>query len=244
MSFEISPVGTTCVTVSTRSHTPSGPGRCEFDREAVVRPTVTSRHRVAVQASDPLVHEGLLVYLGVCEQITLVDSKHSDADVLVVAGPDAAPDGKTPLAGGRRHDVVPTIRITGVAHSGRFSGRGRPWATVLMPLVLADRERVVRCVVALARGDLGSVASESGADLRKDRWTGRDVIELASPETFSERELRVLRLLADGFEGPKIAADLGCSARQANYIIQGAVDRLGAINRLQAVGMAICRGLI
>jgi len=185
-----------------------------------------------VQAADPLVHEGLLAYLGVCEQITVVDSKHSDADVLVVAGPGAATAG------------VPTIRMTGVARSGRFSGRGRPWATVLMPLVLADLERVVRCVVALAHGDLGPVASESGADLRKDRWTGRDVIELTSPETFSERELRVLRLLADGFEGPEIAAELGCSARQANYIIQGTVDRLGAINRLQAVGMAICRGLI
>ncbi|MEV0577194.1 LuxR C-terminal-related transcriptional regulator [Streptomyces sp. NPDC050392] len=59
-----------------------------------------------------------------------------------------------------------------------------------------------------------------------------------------EREVDVLRLVADGFATDEIAAKLGWSVRTIKNIIQGVTTRLQLRNRAHAVAYAMREGLI
>jgi DNA-binding NarL/FixJ family response regulator len=60
----------------------------------------------------------------------------------------------------------------------------------------------------------------------------------------SLRELRVLRLLADGYRTSEIATELCYSERTIKHSIATMTERLQLRNRTQAVAVAVRRGLI
>jgi DNA-binding NarL/FixJ family response regulator len=61
---------------------------------------------------------------------------------------------------------------------------------------------------------------------------------------FSPRELRVLRLLADGYRTSEIALELAYSERTIKHSISALTSRLQLRNRTQAVAIAVREGLI
>ncbi|HEY0755804.1 MAG TPA: response regulator transcription factor [Ktedonobacteraceae bacterium] len=63
-------------------------------------------------------------------------------------------------------------------------------------------------------------------------------------ETLTERELEVLKLLAQGMPNKEIAAHLVISERTAKFHISSIMGKLGATNRTEAVSLAAQRGLI
>lgn len=63
-------------------------------------------------------------------------------------------------------------------------------------------------------------------------------------EALTERELEVLRLLAQGMPNKEIAAHLVISERTAKFHISSIMGKLGATNRTEAVALAAQRGLI
>jgi DNA-binding NarL/FixJ family response regulator len=60
----------------------------------------------------------------------------------------------------------------------------------------------------------------------------------------TQRELEVLRLLADGLTNEQIGAELSISAQTVRTHVQKAMDKLGATTRVQAVATALRESLI
>jgi DNA-binding NarL/FixJ family response regulator len=60
----------------------------------------------------------------------------------------------------------------------------------------------------------------------------------------TERELEVLRLLADGLRHDEIGTRLGIGSETVRTHVRKASDRLGAATRTQAVATALRQGLI
>lgn len=63
-------------------------------------------------------------------------------------------------------------------------------------------------------------------------------------EDLTERELEVLRLLAQGMPNKEIAARLSISERTAKFHVSSIIGKLGATNRTEAVSLAAQKGLI
>jgi DNA-binding NarL/FixJ family response regulator len=63
-------------------------------------------------------------------------------------------------------------------------------------------------------------------------------------EELTERELGVLRLLAQGRSNKQIASQLIISERTAKFHVSSIMSKLGAANRTEAVALAAQRGLI
>lgn len=77
--------------------------------------------------------------------------------------------------------------------------------------------------------------------------TQRQLLHAASlmpVEDLTERELEVLRLLAQGMPNKEIATQLVISERTAKFHVSSIMSKLGATNRTEAVALAVQRGLI
>ncbi len=63
-------------------------------------------------------------------------------------------------------------------------------------------------------------------------------------EVLTERELEVLRLLAQGMPNKEIASTLVISERTAKFHVSSIMGKLGATNRTEAVSLAAQKGII
>ena len=68
--------------------------------------------------------------------------------------------------------------------------------------------------------------------------------ELAFVEPLTDRELRVLNLLADGLSNPQIARLLSISRNTVKFHVSSIIAKLGATSRTEAVTIGVKRGLI
>jgi len=69
--------------------------------------------------------------------------------------------------------------------------------------------------------------------------------EAATPtELLTERELEVLRLLAQGMPNKEIASTLVISERTAKFHVSSIMGKLGAANRTEAVSRAVQKGIV
>ena len=68
--------------------------------------------------------------------------------------------------------------------------------------------------------------------------------ELAFVEPLTDRELRVLNLLADGLPNPQIARLLSISRNTVKFHVSSIISKLGAKSRTEAVTIGVKRGLI
>lgn len=64
------------------------------------------------------------------------------------------------------------------------------------------------------------------------------------PQSFTEREVQYLQLLAEGWTQVEIARKDGKNLCAVNRTIQRSFDKLGATNSVSAVASAIARGMI
>src|SRR5215467_2464625 len=68
--------------------------------------------------------------------------------------------------------------------------------------------------------------------------------ELAFVEPLTDRELRVLNLVADGLSNPQIARLLSISRNTVKFHVSSIISKLGATSRTEAVTIGVKRGLI
>lgn len=73
---------------------------------------------------------------------------------------------------------------------------------------------------------------------------GQQTAQSTPIETLTERELEVLRLLAQGMPNKEIAGTLVISERTAKFHVSSIMGKLGATNRTEAVALAAQRGII
>jgi two-component system, NarL family, response regulator YdfI len=68
--------------------------------------------------------------------------------------------------------------------------------------------------------------------------------ELAFAEPLTDRELRVLNLVADGLSNPQIARLLSISRNTVKFHVSSIISKLGAASRTEAVTIGVRQGLI
>src|SRR5262249_50796041 len=137
------------------------------------------------------------------------------------------------LAMNARMGAVTFVARTRVAYARMLMARGGPDDRGRAAALLAE--------VQTTADDLRMTRlSEDVTALRERLTSGR---RAAGPDTairfgLSERELEVLRLLAEGRSNPEIAADLFISRATARTHVDNILGKLGVHSRTEAVDLA------
>ncbi|MDQ7905080.1 response regulator transcription factor [Phytohabitans sp. ZYX-F-186] len=110
----------------------------------------------------------------------------------------------------------------------------------------AGFEQIARAVVAAASGRAELPAAVTRRLLEQMRAVQRDVLgpRGLTVSGFTDRELEVLRLLAEGLDTGEVALKLNYSQRTVKNIIYGVMTRFGLRNRTHAVAYAIRTGAL
>ena len=100
-------------------------------------------------------------------------------------------------------------------------------------------------------GEFGSLVEARNADIAADAFilgAGSAQTDLdddrESVEPLTPREIEVLELVAQGLPNKAIAARLGISDQTVKFHLASISGKLGAINRTDAVRLAVRRGLV
>ena len=166
------------------------------------------------------------VVVGVTATSSSVPPQADSFDVVVIQAPQVLRP--TPFPGAQ----VPTLYLLSDESSEpkRLSGK----TAVLSRNASAPQIRAAAMAVAaglqIARTN-GSTAAENET-------------ELAFVEPLTDRELRVLNLLADGLSNPQIARLLSISRNTVKFHVSSIISKLAATSRTEAVAIGVKRGLI
>jgi DNA-binding NarL/FixJ family response regulator len=201
--------------------------------------------RVLVVDDHPIVRQGLVTVLS------------DEADLEVVGEAGSGHDALARVLRVRPDVVLLDLElgdVDGVDLIAQLSAD----AAVLVFTAYDTDERVLGAIRAGARGYLlkGASAEEiaravrtlaGGGSYLEPRVASKVVAELHGGRraaALSERELSVLRLVADGLPTKQIAQSLTISERTVKFHVNSIFHKLGAENRAQAVALAAQRGLL
>ena len=188
---------------------------------------------------------------------------------LTVVGEADSGDAALPLIERRRPNVVlmdlNMPGMSGVEATRHVCARSRP-PTVLVLTVSISETDVIEALEAGAAGyllkdapsdeicrairaslDGDTPLSPRVARILVDRARGRAGARGGGTECgvhLSEREIEVLRLLADGLDNNQIAARLYLSSTTVKHHVSSIFSKLGVVNRVQAAIKAVRGGLI
>ncbi|GAB3456755.1 helix-turn-helix transcriptional regulator [Actinophytocola sediminis] len=202
-----------------------------------------SRIQVLVITTDALSRLGLATTLRDHAQITVLPetSRQDDPDVAVLA-PGWLTE-TVPAELWARVPDVPTVLVSDHAsdqaadRTGDLTALAARRVVSVVPRHCPPAELARRVVAAAALA--GADQEQTLAALRlEQRPVGPAQAEL------SQRELTVLRLLADGLRIEDIAGELACSERTVRNIVYGLVRRLNLRNQAHAVAYAVRTGLV
>jgi DNA-binding NarL/FixJ family response regulator len=181
--------------------------------------SVASATSVAIALADPLLAECsvAIVDLGMREGLAFVSHAAGVAGIAVIAC----------VQRGTERVLVDAIDAGAIGFLDRVT---------LTPSRLADGVR------AAAHGT-GVLAPELLGALR--RGVGGDAVaSRVAPSPLNEREMHVLRLVANGRQTREVAAELCYSERTIKNVIHDVVTKLNVRTRSQAVALAVREGLI
>ena len=166
------------------------------------------------------------VVVGVTAASSSAAPQTASFDVAVIQAPQVARP--APFPGAR----VPTLYLSSDESS-------QPKVLIGNNAVLprnASARQIRAAAMAVAAGLQIARTNSSGADENKT--------ELAFVEPLTDRELRVLNLVADGLSNPKIARVLSISRNTVKFHVSSIISKLGATSRTEAVTIGVKRGLI
>ena len=200
--------------------------------------------RVATVDDHPIMRDGIAALV------------NSQTDMTIVAG---AADGKEALLHYREHQpavVLMDLRLPDMTGIDAMSAILKEFldARVIILTTFAGDAEIRR---ALSNGASGYVLKTSPPDeiltaIRRvnsgKRYVPSEVAatlaEYIGDESLTEREIEVLRYVADGNRNRDIAASLFISEETVKVHMKHIMDKLGASDRTQAVSIAIRRGII
>lgn len=201
---------------------------------------------VHVYARDPVSEMGISAQLRSCRRVRLVDRGAPEGAAVVVVISDEVDDDAVRAArtlsrsGERIVFVVARLDDAGMLSAVEAGASG------LLRRSEATPDRLERAVEAAHAGE-GEVPPDLlGRLLRQVGSLQRDVLAprgLAF-NGLTEREIRVLRLVAEGEDTSQIAQRLSYSERTIKNIVHDVTTRLNLRNRAHAVAYAVREGLI
>ena len=144
---------------------------------------------------------------------------------------------------------APDARVVMMSASGRSEDVVRALGAGAVAYLLKDApaEEIVATVRAAADGSpmLAGLASDSVLQhLRAQDTTAPAPAGGADRAELTDRELSVLRLVADGLANPEIAQALSLSVGSVKSDLAGVLLKLGVENRVQAAVAAVRQGLL
>lgn len=204
--------------------------------------------RVLLADDHAVVRQGLRMFLSLDPELEIVGEAADGAEALRLARdlrPDVVlmdlvmpvMDGITAIAAIRR-DLPDTevIALTSVLEDEKVIGAVKAGATgYLLKDTQADELR--RAIKAAAAGQV-QLSPQAAARLM------REVKAPESPETLTERETDVLRLLAQGKANKEIARALGIGEKTVKTHVSNILAKLGVPSRTQAALYAVRIGLV
>jgi len=208
---------------------------------------VGSRIRTYVYAADPISAAGLASALrGEPEILVVGDHEIDTASVALIVADEVDPETTRVISAIQRNGcprvvlVVTRLDDSGLMAAVEAGGCG------ILRREEATAERLVAAIRAAAAGDgslppdlLGRLLNQVG-QLQRQVLAPRGL----SFSGFTERELEVLRHLADGRDTAEIASILAYSERTVKNVIHEITTRLQLRNRSHAVAYAVRQGLI
>lgn len=207
---------------------------------------MAARIPVFVYASDPVSQAGIASQLRARPEIHVLD-RDVDAATVAVVMVDEVDEPAVKVVRALQRNGCPRVVLV-VAHleDGGLLAAVEAGACGILRRDEARPDRLAAVIEAAAAGD-GSVPPDLlGRFLAQ---VGRLQREVLSPRgiTFSgltERELDVLRLVAEGYDTGDIARRLSYSERTIKNIVHDVTTRLNLRNRSHAVAYAVREGLI
>ena len=200
-----------------------------------------------VYANDPVSQAGIRAQLRPHPEIQIVDEANLDAARVAVVLSDGLDEVTARVIRAVQRNGCPwvVVVVTKLDDSGLFIAL-EAGTCGLLRRDEATTERLVDIIRAAARGDgsvppdlLGRLLSKIG-NLQRQVLTPRGI----TVSGLTEREIEVLRLVADGWDTAEIAGRLSYSERTIKNIVHDIIVRLSLRNRTHAVAYAVREGLI
>ena len=206
-----------------------------------------SKIAVYVYAGDPISQAGVASQLRARPEVVVVDQANIDAAQVAIVVAEAVDEAiLRVLRAVQRGGIPRTVLVASVLDDTSVVAAAEAGVAALVRRGEATPERLAQVIVKVAAGE-----AELPADLLANLLgqVGKLQRQVLSPRglTFSglsEREIHVLRLVADGYDTAEIARRLCFSERTIKSILHDVTTRLQLRNRAHAVAYAVREGLI
>ena len=205
--------------------------------------------RVLVADDHSVVRKGLRTFLSLDSELEIVGEASDGEEAVKMAHQlrshvvlmdikVAKMDGNA-ATGAMRHALPDTevIALTSVLEDASVVGAVRAGAIGYL-LKDTEADELCRAIKAAAAGQV-QLSPQAAARLMREVRTPEE-----SPETLSERETDVLRLLAQGYSNKEIAQDLSLSEKTVKTHVSNILGKLNVPSRTQAALYAVRVGLV
>jgi DNA-binding NarL/FixJ family response regulator len=212
------------------------------------RPTlITERIHVYIATSDPVSRAGIASQLRAHHGLEIVDERQLDsASVALVVADQMDEEAAQSIRALKRRGLERVVLVvTRVDDSGLLSAL-EAGARGVLRRSQATPENLLEAVRAAAGGE-GALSPDLLGRLLDQ--VGRLQRQVLNPRGLSfavltDREIKVLKLLAEGLDTAEVGRRLFYSERTVKNIVHDVTSRLNLRNRTQAVAYALRQGLI
>jgi DNA-binding NarL/FixJ family response regulator len=204
--------------------------------------------QILIVDDHSVVRQGLRMFLSLDPELEIVGEARNGAEGVQLAQalrPDVVlmdllmpvMDGVTAI-GAIRRDLpeVEVIALTSVLEDSLVFGAIRAGAIGYL-LKDTEADELCQAIKAAAAGQV-QLSPQAAARLM------REVRAPQSPETLTQREIDVLRLMAKGLSNKEIARELGIGEKTVKTHVSNILSKLGVLSRTQAALYAIQIGLV
>lgn len=205
------------------------------------------RVTVSVHADDPISRLGMASQIRLRPELMVVEPADGDPAAVALVVVDELDDSSTRLL--RRLNRAGTSRL--VLVPGKIDDAGLSLAVECGVVGVVRRaeatpERLAHVILAATRGEGALPADLLGRLMAQMGRLQRQVLEPRGLNLLglANREVEVLRLVADGFDTGEIASKLSYSERTVKNVLHDITTRLQLRNRAHAVAYALRNGLI
>jgi DNA-binding NarL/FixJ family response regulator len=214
---------------------------------ATAQGMATTRATVFLYADDPISQAGVASQLRPRPEVQLVDPGELDrADVAVVVTENVDENVLRVLRAVRRGNVPRTVLIAAALDDAAVVAAAEAGVSALLRRSEVTPDRLVSVILKARDG-----GAEMPADLLAGLLgqVGRLQRQVLAPRGLrfsglSDREVEVLRLVADGLDTGEIAQQLAFSERTIKSVLHDVTTRLQLRNRAHAVAFAVREGFI
>lgn len=226
----------------------SSPGqRGHPGRRSESESPLSRRVPVFVYAEDPISQAGVAAQLRGRPEVHVVADGDIDTAEVAVVIVDEVDEGAARTVRAVRRDGCPRVVLVAAnLDDAALMAAVEFGACAVLRRREASPERLAAAAAAAAEGDgtlapdlLGRLLVQMGK-LQREVLAPRGI----GPTGLTDRELAVLRLVADGHDTGEIASQLAYSERTIKNIIHDLTTRLNLRNRSHAVAYAVKAGLI